>query len=128
MRKDARILVADDDAASLELITVVLRDEGYQVSNASDGNLALGMGTTGDFDLVILDIHMPMYDGVEVLQMLRKRHIRRPIKVIALTADSSDQTRKALEASGVDGFLVKPVDLGMLRQVVGRLTAVEPAK
>lgn len=128
MTADARILVADDDPASLELITVVLQDEGYQVSNASDGNLALGMGTTGDFDLVILDIHMPMYDGVEVLQMLRKRHIRRPIKVIALTADSSDETRKALEASGVDGFLVKPVDLEMLRRAVSRLTADQPAK
>ena len=128
MTKGARILVADDDPASLELITVVLREEGYQVSNASDGNLALGMGTTGDFDLVILDIHMPMYDGVEVLQMLRKRHVRRPIKVIALTADSSDETHRALDASGVDALLVKPVDLEMLRKEVSRLTAVRPAK
>ncbi len=127
MTERARILVVDDDPASLELITVVLRDEGYQVSNASDGNLALGLGTTGDFDLVILDIHMPMYDGVEVLQMLRKRHIRRPIKVIALTADSSEDTRDALEASRVDGFLVKPVDLDMLRKVVSRLTAAQPS-
>jgi CheY-like chemotaxis protein len=121
--KGARILVADDDPASLELITYALRAEGYEVSNANDGNLALGLGTTGDFDLVILDVHMPMYDGVEVLQLLRKRHIIHPIKVIALTADSSDETRAALEANRIDSFFVKPVDLTSLRQEVSRLTA-----
>lgn len=126
--KGARILVADDDPAGLELITYFLRSEGYEVANASDGNLALGLGTTGEFDLVILDIHMPMYDGVEVLQMLRKRHIRRPVKVIALTADNSPETRDALEASHVDGFVVKPVDLKLLSQLVSRLTAAKPAQ
>jgi CheY-like chemotaxis protein len=126
--KGARILVADDDPANLELITYLLRAEGYEVSNASDGNLALSMGSTGEFDLVILDVHMPMYDGVEVLQILRKRHIRHPIKVIALTADSTPETRDALEASAVDGFVVKPVDLDMLRQMVSRLTAAATAR
>jgi CheY-like chemotaxis protein len=126
--KGARILVADDDPANLELITYLLRGEGYDVANAADGNLALSMGSTGEFDLVILDVHMPMYDGVEVLQILRKRHIRHPIKVIALTGDSSPETRDALEASGVDGFVVKPVDLEMLRQMVSRLTAAETAR
>jgi len=126
--RPARILVADDDPASLELITYALRAEGYEVSDASDGNLALGMGTTGDFDLVILDVHMPMYDGVEVLQLLRKRHIIHPIKVIALTADNTDETRDALEASRIDSFFVKPVDLASLRQEVSRLIAASQAE
>ena len=95
-----RILVADDDPASAELLTYFLESKGFAVSTASDGNRALEMGTSGDFDLVILDVHMPMYDGVEVLQFLRKRHILHPIKVIALTGDLSDDVRGALARGG----------------------------
>src|SRR6266568_3038008 len=84
---------------------------------------ALEMGATGEFGLVILDVHMPMYDGVEVLEMLRKRHILHPIKVIALTGDSSEPVRKALEGGRIDAFLTKPVDLDLLHQEVERLTA-----
>ena len=67
---------------------------------------------------------MPMYDGIEVLQLLRKRYVLRPIKVIALTGDLSDEVRQSLEGSGIDSFLAKPVDLGLLREEVNRLMAV----
>lgn len=118
-----RVLVADDDPASLELISYFLEDAGYKVETASDGNRAIDMGSSGEFDLVILDVHMPMYDGVEVLTMLRKRYLRKPIKIIALTADISDEVRKALQAEGIDSLLTKPVDLSSLREEVARLTA-----
>lgn len=113
--------MADDDAASAELLTYFLESKGFEVSTARDGNRALEMGTSGDFQLVILDVHMPMYDGVEVLQFLRKRHILHPIKVIALTGDLSDEVRDALASGGIDSFLSKPVDLGLLHDEVRRL-------
>ena len=118
----AHILVADDDPASAELLTYFLESHGFQVSTAPDGNRALEMGTTGDYQVVILDVHMPMYDGVEVLEFLRKRHILHPIKVIALTGDLSDEVRRALEEGGIDSFFTKPVDLARLRDEVTRLT------
>ncbi|TMG26894.1 MAG: response regulator [Chloroflexi bacterium] len=118
-----RILVADDDPASAELLTYFLESHGFQVSTANDGNRALEMGTSGDYQLVILDVHMPMYDGVEVLQLLRKRYVLRPIKVIALTGDLSDEVRQALEGNGIDSFITKPVDLALLREEVNRLMA-----
>ncbi len=66
---------------------------------------------------------MPTYDGVEVVQMLRRRHVLHPLKVIALTGDSSDATRDALDEAGVDAYLVKPVDLkGLIvrvRELIG---------
>ena len=116
-----RILVADDDPANAELLFYFLRSHGYQVSTANDGNRALDMGATGDYDVVILDVHMPLYDGVEVLEMLRKRHVLHPIKVIGLTGDGSEQVRLAFVRNGVDSFLVKPVNLSLLRQEVDRL-------
>ena len=118
-----RILVADDDPASAELLTYALESDGFSVVTVPDGNQALEMGTTGDFQLAILDVHMPMYDGVEVLEMLRRRHILHPIKVIALTGDSSESVKHALEVGHIDAFLTKPVDLHLLREEVRRLTA-----
>ena len=118
-----RILVADDDPPSAELLTYFLESHGYDVSTAPDGNQALELGTSGQFQLVILDVHLPMYDGVEVLEMLRKRHKLHPIKVIALTGDLSDRVREALESGGIDSFLTKPVDLPSLRKEVDRLMA-----
>ena len=119
----ANILVADDDPASAELLMYYLESRGHKVVTAPDGNRALEMGSSGDFQLVILDVHMPMYNGVEVLEMLRKRHVLHPIKVIALTGDSSESTRRALEGGGIDAFLTKPVDLFLLGEEVSRLTA-----
>ena len=119
-----RILVAEDDPASAELLTYFLESHGFEVETASDGNRAVEMGTSGDFALVILDVHMPMYDGIELLQFLRKRHILHPIKVIALTGDLSEETREALAGGGIDSFMTKPVDLGLLGEEVDRLTAV----
>ncbi|TMF70451.1 MAG: response regulator [Chloroflexi bacterium] len=118
-----RILVADDDQASAELVLYFLQSHGFTVSTALDGNRALELGASGDFKVVILDVHMPMYDGVEVLQLLRKRHVLHPIKVIGLTGDLSDEVRQALELSGIDSFLTKPVDLALLRKEVDRLMA-----
>lgn len=118
-----KILVADDDPASAELLTYFLGSRGYEVATAPDGNRALEMGTSGKYQLVILDVHMPTYDGVEVLQFLRKRYLLHPIKVIVLTGDLSDGVREALEKKGIDSFLTKPVDLALLRKEVDRLMA-----
>ena len=123
MSDRCRVLVADDDPASAELLTYFLESNGFEVSTAPDGNRALEMGTSGDYRLVILDVHMPMYDGIELLQFLRKRHVLHPIKVIALTGDLSDETREALAGGGIDSFMTKPVDLGLLKDEVNRLLA-----
>jgi len=122
----ARILVADDDPASLELVQVYLESQGYEVASASDGNRALEWSESGEFDLVILDIHMPVYEGVEVLQMLRKRFIHHPIKIIALTADTGSELRDELVREGIDGYLTKPVSLADLGDEVTRLLRSSP--
>src|SRR5260370_35085817 len=104
----ARILVVDDDAASLDLVTTWLQSHGYSVAQAADGNRAVSLGTEERFDLVILDVHMPTYDGIEILRFLRRRHVHRPVKVIALTGDSTESVRTRLRRSGTEGFRPKP--------------------
>lgn len=123
-----RILVADDDPASLELVQVYLESKGYEVAAALDGNRALEMGGSGEFDLLILDVHMPLYEGVEVLQMLRKRLLSHPIKVIALTGDTGWALRDEMTRDGVDAYLIKPVSLAQLGKEVARLLAFKPPR
>ena len=118
-----RILVVDDDPASCDLVAYFLKSLGYRVAIAPDGNRALNVGSEGDIELVILDEHLPIYDGIEVLAMLRKRHVMRPLKVLAITGDDSEDVRSAFESHGIDGFLTKPIDLEGLREAVSRLMA-----
>jgi CheY-like chemotaxis protein len=79
------------------------------------------MGGSGNYDLIILDVHMLLYEGPEVLKILRARHELRPVKVIALTADPLPEVRRELEAAGLDGFIAKPVDLQELEMEVARV-------
>ena len=118
-----RILIADDDPVNTELLTYFLRDSGFDVETANDGNRAIDLGTSGKFQVVIVDYHMPMYDGREVVDLLRKRHMLHPVKVIALTADVSDDVRLALERAGIDSYMTKPIDLARLREEINRLLA-----
>jgi CheY-like chemotaxis protein len=119
--KSQRILVAEDDPASLKLVKYYLGSQGYEVEAALDGNRALDLGGSGYFDLVVLDIHMPLYGGVEVLQMLRKRFLNHPIKIIAVTADSGPELHAELIREGIDGYMTKPIDLELLGSEIARL-------
>jgi CheY-like chemotaxis protein len=116
-----RILIVDDDPASCEVVAYFLKSLGYRVATAADGTRALNMDLEDDVELVILDAHMPVHDGVEVLEMLRDRPLVTSIKFIALTADESPRLREEFEGAGIDGFLTKPVDLVALRAEVTRL-------
>jgi CheY-like chemotaxis protein len=116
-----RILIVDDDPASCELVSYFLKSLGYRVATAPDGTRALNMGVRDDIELVILDVHMPTFDGIEVLGMLRQQQHAQPVKVLALTGDDSSEVREKFESKGIDGFLTKPVDLESLQAAVARL-------
>jgi PAS domain S-box-containing protein len=116
-----RILIADDNPAVLETVQTYLESKGFEVGTALDGNRALEMADTEAFDVLILDVHMPVYTGVEVLKMLRKRLLRHPIKVIALTADSHWALRDELQGNGVDSYLIKPLVMSQLEREITKL-------
>jgi DNA-binding response OmpR family regulator len=99
-----RVLVVDHDPVSCDAIAYFLKSIGYHVATAPDGNRALNIGMDADIRLVILEARLPMYDGVEVLALLRRRYLARPVKVIALTAEDSDDLRGAFERPGIDAI------------------------
>jgi CheY-like chemotaxis protein len=117
---EIRILVADDNPVNAELLREHLEAAGYVVDWASDGAHALAMASTGQYQAMLLDLHMPIYDGVEVL---RRLHLLagRPLRVIAITADRLASRREEITRLGIDGYLTKPVDLAGLDEILKRV-------
>jgi len=117
-RPDAcRILVADDNAVNLKVIGTLLARLGYRHDMVNDGQQALSALADAQYDLVFMDFHMPVMDGVQATRELRKREASeglQRIPVIALSAATfKDEQDKCFDA-GMDDFLAKPVTLTAL--------------
>jgi sigma-B regulation protein RsbU (phosphoserine phosphatase) len=104
------ILVADDDAVGLELVTRLLRKDGHDVIASNDGERAWEMIQAFTPQLVVLDWNMPHLDGLEILRRLRLRYDRTPPYVILLTSHSKVKDRVRGLTQGADDYMVKPFD------------------
>lgn len=120
-----RILVADDNPVSAELLRSYLESLGYAVDWAADGDHALAMAASGQYQVLLLDVHMPVYDGVEVMRRLHLL-MGRPLRVIAVTADRLASRREELTRMGIDGYLTKPVNLTELLKELTRVLGPSP--
>ena len=109
-----RVLVADDDPATVELLQEFLRGKGYEVLTASDGIEALQTVKEKRPHLILLDIQMPKMDGLEVLRRLRA--IDQEVGVIVITAVNEEETGRQAMALGAFDYIVKPLDLPYLEQ------------
>jgi two-component system response regulator ArlR len=107
-----RLLVAEDEIAMAEAVEDVLRYHHYSVQTVQNGEDALYLAKTEEFDGIILDIMMPKLDGLSVLQALRQDHIHTP--VLLLTAKSTVEDRIAGLNLGADDYLPKPFAMGEL--------------
>ena len=100
------ILVAEDNDSNYILMTYILRRD-YQFQRAKNGQEAVDMANAGGFDLVLMDIKMPVMDGLEATSRIKEAHPELPI--IALTANAFDSDRQLAIKAGCDDFLSKPV-------------------
>lgn len=114
-----RILVVDDEPDFLEVITVRLEANDYEVITACDGKEALEKIKTEKPDAVLLDILMPGIDGLEVLKKIRKADSKLPVYM--LTAFSTDERFKMANKFGASGFIVKTTD--DISREIGNITA-----
>jgi DNA-binding response OmpR family regulator len=106
MRK--KILVVDDDAELVELVSFNLKQAGYAIGTASDGVEAIKKARSLEPDLIVLDIMMPELDGFAVCEILRRDSVTASIPIMMLTALSSELGRMAGLGSGASDFLTKP--------------------
>jgi len=125
-----RVLLTDDNAINRQVIKLFLAPQGCDISEATNGKEALDLIAQHEFDIVLLDVHMPVMDGKEAIQRLRAEPRWKHLPVIALTADAMSGDREKYLALGMTDYLSKPVDqrelIAKLHHVMG-LDAGAPA-
>ena len=117
-----RILLAEDNALNAEIAETILQDAGIIVEHAINGSQALAMverAPMGYYDLILMDIQMPCMDGYESTRRIRKLPDERSqTPIVAMTANAFEEDRKAAFAVGMNGYVVKPIELPVLMETM----------
>ena len=126
-RPGQRILVAEDNPTNQKVIEKMLRHGGHAVTLVGDGEQALDALEEQDFDIVLMDLNMPVMGGLDAVKLHRFATGGRGLPpFVALTADATEETQRACADAGIDAFVTKPVDAGQLLALVDRLTRSKP--
>ncbi len=104
------ILAAEDHAVNRQILTLLLEPHGCRLTLVENGALAIEAAAVERFDAILMDMQMPVMDGIEASLRLRQTGINRDTPIIALTANAMGAHREAWEAAGVHVFLTKPID------------------
>ena len=115
-----QILLAEDSAINRKLLTRFIQKIGHSVTTATNGREAVELWRHNPYDIILMDINMPIMDGLEATKEIRRLEEGRRIVIIALTASSSDEDRKMCEQAGMDSLITKPVSLTELRTLCAR--------
>ena len=113
------MLLVEDDRALSEMLTGLLREEGYDVEVARDGQRGLHLGLTGSYDAMVVDRGLPAVEGLDLLRRLRARGVLVP--VLVLTAQGTVRDRVEGLDAGAEDYLVKPFDVD---ELLARLRAL----
>ena len=120
-----RVLLVEDEPRIADFVANGLTEHGYSVDVASDGEEALGWPAVASFDLIILDVMLPILDGIEVCRALRQKGLTTPI--LMLTARDAVEDRVRGLDSGADDYLVKPFAFAELLARLRALSRREPS-
>jgi CheY-like chemotaxis protein len=121
-QQGSRILLAEDNSVNVIVATTLLESLGCEVSVAWNGQEAIEMYRRGNYDIILMDMRMPVLDGPEATRAIRRSELETGtrIPVVAVTANAfADDRRQCFEA-GMDDFLSKPFTLDAIREVLAR--------
>ena len=107
-----KILLVEDNELNYEIAKTVLEEAGFMVDGASNGKMAVDKASDNAYDVILMDIQMPIMDGYEATKELRRLGNRTPI--IAMTANAFSEDRKKAKDVGMDGYIAKPIDVNKL--------------
>lgn len=117
------ILAVDDSASMRQMVSFTLKGAGYDVTEASDGAIALGIAKGKKFDLVLTDVNMPNMDGIMLAKELRALPAFKFTPILMLTTEAGGDKKNEGKAAGATGWIVKPFDpeqlLATVKKVIG---------
>lgn len=114
----AKILIIEDEQSIQRLLTYDLQQAGYEVEVASSGDVGFQMASTGDYDLILLDVMLPKMDGITLCKRLREQN--KEVYIIMLTARSDEMDKVTGLEAGADDYITKPFSP---REVLARIRA-----
>lgn len=121
--RDLHLLVVDDNPANLKLLTTLLQDMGIRITAVSNGVDAIDAAKKITFDLIFMDIQMPVLDGIQTSIRIREHEEnKRHTPIIAVTAHALAEDRARALAAGIDDYLTKPISETELCEVIERFT------
>ncbi len=118
------ILVVDDSQTMRDMLVFTLKNSGYDVDEASDGQTGLETARTGNYNMVITDLNMPNMGGFELIEALRREPKYKSIPIMMLTTESDDSLKDKGKKLGATGWIVKPFHPDKLIQLANRLCPV----
>ena len=118
--KTLRILLAEDKKINQKVISLMLSYMGHEVSIAPDGQQAVEMFSPGSFDLILMDIQMPVMDGITATQKLKRLYSNLP-PIVGLSANAFEGDREKYMSKGMDEYLTKPVKNEDFKRIFSRL-------
>ncbi len=119
-----KILVVEDDEVSLIIAEHVLSQKGYTVATVDNGEDAIEMVRKESFQLILMDIEMPIMSGLEATPKIRTLDHGKNIPIIALTAHSTPDKIKEFSEAGMDDYIIKPFDPDKFDQIAGKYLQV----
>jgi two-component system sensor histidine kinase/response regulator len=130
--RGARILLVEDNDINQQVARELLEDAGMEVEVAENGQLALDMVRHSAYDLVFMDMQMPVMDGVTAARQIRGIAALASVPIVAMTANAMEQDRRKCMEAGMNDFLVKPIDpqelCAMLVRWLRPVKAVQPVR
>jgi two-component system chemotaxis response regulator CheY len=123
MTKAKKIMTVDDSASVRQMVSFTLKQAGYEVLEAADGQEAIDKLNAHAVHMLVTDLNMPNMDGIELIKEVRKDMKYRFIPIIMLTTESQAEKKQEGKAAGATGWIVKPFKpeqlLGVVKKVLG---------
>ena len=124
MGENVKVLIAEDSSVIQNLTRKILQMQNYEISAVKNGQQVLDFMEKNECDVILMDINMPVMDGMECTQIIRGMHNDKAnTPIIAITGNARNYSDEDFRKAGIDAFLQKPLDFDQLVEMVKKYTS-----